>query len=323
MKRIFSGITPSGQPHIGNYFGMMKPLIDSQTPDNLVYFFISDQHAFTTKRPREDFIRNRDNAILDWLALGADPEKSIFFLQSSVPAHTELAWYLSCTAGMGLLERAHAFKDKTAKGLEANVGLFTYPILMAADILLYDLDCIPVGKDQKQHIEMARDIGEKFNATYGPVFPLTFEAAIDENVMTIPGTDGAKMSKSYGNTLEIFSDEKTLRKKVMSIQTGSEPLGASLNPDTCIVMQLHTILGNPDIQSLRDSYVAGTIGYGHAKQALFEYIWEYFRVAREKRAELEKDPGFITQILTQGAEKAHSYADKKLHEVRKALGIES
>ncbi len=224
---------------------------------------------------------------------------------------------------MGLLERAHAFKDKTAKGLEANVGLFTYPILMAADILLYDLDLIPVGKDQKQHIEMARDIGEKFVNAYGPVFPLNFEAMIDENVMTIPGTDGAKMSKSYGNTLEIFADEKSLKKKVMSIQTGSEPLGASLNPDTCIVIQLHRIFGNTEVATLEKQYRSGEIGYGHAKQALFGYMWEYFREAREKRAELEKNPDFIAKILAQGAAKANDYAGKKLHEVRKSLGIES
>jgi tryptophanyl-tRNA synthetase len=322
MKRILSGITPSGQPHIGNYFGMMKQLIDLQKPENLVYFFISDQHAFTSRRPREDFIQNRENAILDWLALGADPEKSIIFRQSDVPAHTELAWYLSCFAPMGLLERAHAYKDKTAKGLEANVGLFTYPILMAADILLYDIDLVPVGKDQKQHVEMARDIAEKFNHECEHILKLP-EPLIQESLMTILGTDGAKMSKSYGNTIEIFADEKTLRKKVMSIQTGSEPLGTSLNPDTCLVIQLHTLFHNPDTATLQEQYRSGAIGYGHAKQALFEYMWEYFRSAREKRAELEKNPAFVSQILQNGAEKAREYADKKLHEVRKALGIES
>ena len=321
MKRILSGITPSGQPHIGNYFGMMKQLIDLQKPENLVYFFISDQHAFTSRRPREDFIKNRDNAILDWLALGADPEKSIIFRQSDVPAHTELAWYLSCFAPMGLLERAHAYKDKTAKGLEANVGLFTYPILMAADILLYDIDLVPVGKDQKQHVEMARDIAEKFNHECGDIFKLP-EPLIQESVMTIPGTDGAKMSKSYGNTIEIFSDEKTMKKKIMSIQTGSEALGTPLNPDTCLVIQLHKLFGNPAVKTLEAEYRSGAIGYGHSKQALFEYMWEYFRGARDKRSELEKDPTYIAQILEKGAQKAHSYADKKLHEVRKALGVE-
>jgi len=321
MKRILSGITPSGQPHIGNYFGMMKPLIDLQA-DNLVYFFISDQHAFTSQRPREDFIRNRDNAILDWLALGANPDKSIMFQQSDVPAHTELTWYLSCVTSIGLLERAHAFKDKTAKWLEANVGLFTYPILMTADILLYDLDFVPVWKDQKQHVEMARDIGEKFNHAYGPVFPLNFEALINESVMTIPGLDGAKMSKSYGNTIEIFADEQTMKKKIMSIQTGSEPLGTSLDPEKCLVIQLHKIFGNPGVVTLEENYRTGIIGYGHAKQALFDYMWEYFKPAREKRAELKKNPKYVADILQKWGEKARAYADNKLHEVRKALGIE-
>ncbi len=322
MKRILSGITPSGQPHIGNYFGMMKQLIDLQKPENLVYFFISDQHSFTSRRPREDFIKNRENAILDWLALWADPEKSVIFRQSDVPAHTELAWYLSCFAPMGLLERAHAYKDKTAKGLEANVGLFTYPILMAADILLYDIDLVPVGKDQKQHVEMARDIALKFNNEHENTFVLP-EPLIQESVMTIPGIDGAKMSKSYGNTIEIFSDEKTMKKKIMSIQTGSESLGTPLDPDTCLVIQLHKLFGNPAVETLETEYRSGAIGYGHAKQALFEYVWEYFRWAREKREKLEKDPAYIADILEKWAKQASEYANKKLHQVRSALGIES
>jgi len=213
MARVLSGIQASGDPHIGNYFGMMKPMVDLQNEGkHEMFFFLADLHAFTTKRSAEEFRENQKNAVLDFLACGADPEKSLFYRQSDIPAHTELSWFLACRTPMGLLERAHSFKDKKAKGLDANAGLFTYPVLMAADILLYSAEVIPVGKDQKQHVEMARDIAQKFNHEFGETFVLP-DAKIDENVMTIPGLDGEKMSKSYGNTIPIFATEKDLKRK--------------------------------------------------------------------------------------------------------------
>ena len=209
MTRILTGMTPSGIPHIGNYFGMMKQAKELQdNPQNECFYFVSDLHSFTSKRDPELFKTNSEASVLDWLALVVDPDKTIFYRQSDIRAHTEMLWYLSCITPFGLMERAHAFKDKTAKGMEANVGLFTYPILMAADIILYDIDIVPVGKDQAQHVEMARDLAQKFNHHFGDTFVLP-ESQIKEEVQTIPGLDGAKMSKSYGNTIEIFADEKT------------------------------------------------------------------------------------------------------------------
>lgn len=319
--RILTGMQASGDPHIGNYFGMMKPSVELQNNGgHECYYFIADLHAFTTNKDPKVFTENQKNVVLDWLAVGIDPEKSVFYRQSDIPAHTELAWYLLCQTPMGLLERAHSYKDKTTKGLEANTGLFTYPVLMAADILLYDAEIIPVGKDQKQHVEMARDIAQKFNHTYGETFILP-EPQIQEAVQTIPGLDGQKMSKSYGNTIEIFADEKNMKKKIMSIQTDSKDLGERLDPDSCLVFRLHTLFENPNLETLRDQYKNGDIGYGDSKKQLFALVWEYFSEARKRRVKLQKDPKQVDDILWNGAMKAAEVANEKLMLVRERLGL--
>jgi tryptophanyl-tRNA synthetase len=321
MTRILTGITPSGQPHVGNYFGMMKRAIEmSLQSDTDSFLFVSDLHAFTS-HPEPDFFRkNLQTVVLDWLALGLDPDMTTFYRQSDIRAHTELTWLLLCHTPMGLLERAHAYKDKKSNGIDANAGLFTYPILMAADILLYDIEQVPVGKDQKQHVEMARDIAQKFNHHFGETFVLP-EAVIDENVQTIPGLDGRKMSKSYKNTIPIFTDKKTLKKSVMSIQTASLELGQAMNPDTCNVFAFHQLFENPRIKALEEDYRAGAIGFGHSKKELVSLIWDYFASARTKRATFEDDPVLVKNILLHGAKKAHTVAEKTLARARKNIGL--
>ncbi len=319
--RILTGMQASGNPHIGNYFGMMKPSIALQNEgSNECFYFIADLHSFTSKRDPKLFTENQRNAVLDWLALGIDPEKSIFYRQSDVPAHTELMWYLLCFTPMGLLERAHSYKDKIAKGLEANAGLFTYPVLMAADILLYGAEVIPVGKDQKQHVEMARDISQKFNHEFGETFVVP-EPRMSEEVQTIPGLDGQKMSKSYGNTIDIFAKESVMKKKIMSIKTDSKELGEPLNPNNCLVFQLHSLFNNPNIETLSNQYKNGEIGYGDAKKQLFELVWGCFSEARERREKLVKDSRFVEEVLWNGALKASEIANEKLMEVREKLGL--
>lgn len=320
MTRILTGIQPSGQLHWGNYFGAIRPMMQEQAGKNEMFFFIADLHAFTTVCDPKVFKENQKNILLDYLALGLDPEKSLFYRQSDVSAHTELAWYLNCLCPLGLLERAHSFKDKKAKGLAANAGLFTYPMLMAADILLYDIDKVPVGKDQKQHVEMARDIAQKFNNQFGEIFKLP-EPAIAENVQTIPGLDGQKMSKSYGNTISIFEEEKQLKKKINAIKTASVEMGSSLDPEKCPVFAFHKLFKTPNLDMLAAQYRAGEIGFGGSKKLLFETVWEYFRPAREKRAELEKNLDQVEQIMQHGAEQAREIANKKLLVIRKAIGI--
>lgn len=311
----------SGIPHIGNYFGMLKPSIELQnTPGNECFYFIADLHAFTSHPDPKDFRVNQSRAILDWLALGLNPEKSVFYRQSDVRAHTELTWYLLCQTPMGLLERAHSYKDKKANGIDANAGLFTYPVLMAADILLYDAQIIPVGKDQKQHVEMARDIAQKFNHTYGETFVIP-EPQIREEVQTILGTDGQKMSKSYGNTIDIFEDEKTMKKKIMAIPTASVSLGDPIDPTTCRVMEFHKLFGNPAVPTLEAQYREGSIGFGESKKQLFEFIWEYFAPARKRREEILLDKNFIQEVLQKGAVKANEIAEKKLQLVRNRIGL--
>ena len=320
MTRILTGIQPSGQLHWGNYFGAIRPMLEAQKGANDLYFFIADLHAFTTVRDPELFRANQKNIILDYLALGLDPEKSIFYRQSDVVVHTELAWYLNCICNIGTLERAHSFKDKKAKGLEANAGLFTYPMLMAADILLYSVDEVPVGKDQKQHVEMARDIAQKFNNQFGNVFKLP-KPAIAEHVQTIPGLDGQKMSKSYGNTISIFESEKKLKKQINSIKTASVEMGDPIDPEICPVFSFHKLFETPNLDMLAVQYKTGKIGFGGSKKLLFETVWEYFRPARERRVELEKNFDQVEAIMKKGAEKASVIANKKMEEVRKAIGI--
>lgn len=321
MTRILTGMTATGIPHIGNYFGMMQQTIELQEdPNNDCFFFVADLHGFTKKLDPQVFHESQARCVLDWLALGVNPEKSVFYRQSDVPTHTEGFWLMMCQTPMGLLERAHAFKDKKAQGLEATAGLFSYPILMAMDILLYEANIIPVGKDQKQHVEMARDLAQKFNHDYGETFVLP-EPRILEEVATVPGLDGRKMSKSYGNTIEIFGDEKTIKKKVMSIQTDSVELGDPIDPDTCNVMAFHRLFKNPNLKTLEDQYRNGDIGFGDSKKQLFELIWEYFAPARERREKLLADPGQVEDILKKGAEKARAISGKKLGEMRKNMGL--
>ena len=245
---------------------------------------------------------------------------SLFYRQSDITAHTELAWYLNCLSSMGSLERAHSFKDKKSKGLEANAGLFTYTMLMAADILLYSADKVPVGKDQKQHVEMARDIAQKFNHQFGETFVLP-EPEIAESVQTIPGLDGAKMSKSYGNTISIFENEKKLKKQINAIKTASVEMGDPIDSETCPVFAFHKLFETPDLDKLAQQYKAGEIGFGGSKKLLLETVWEYFQPARERRAELEKNFDQVEEIMKKGAIKADAIASAKLDEVRKAIGI--
>lgn len=311
----------SGDPHIGNYLGMMQRTVELQdSGEHECLYMIADLHAFTSHPDLEVFRRNQKACVLDWLAIGIDPEKSVFFRQSDVRAHTELTWLLLCHTPMGLLERAHSYKDKTARGLEANAGLFTYPVLMACDILLYDAQVIPVGKDQKQHVEMTRDIAQRFNHQYGEIFVLP-EPSIEEEVQTIPGLDGAKMSKSYGNTINLFDEEAVMRKKIMSMKTDSKALGEALDPDTCPVFAFHRLFENPNLDDLAARYREGAIGYGDSKKELFEVVWEFFRPMRERREKLLADPGYLDAVMQKGARRANEQAEKKLSQVRQALGL--
>jgi len=320
MTRVLTGIQPSGQLHWGNYFGAIRPMLEAQKGKNEMFFFIADLHAFTTVRDPKVFHENQKNILLDYLALGLDSDKSLFYRQSDITAHTELAWYLNCICPMGLLERAHSFKDKKAKGLEANAGLFTYPMLMAADILLYSANKVPVGKDQKQHVEIARDIAQKFNHQFGEIFTIP-EPMIAENVQTIPGLDGQKMSKSYGNTISIFEGEKKLKKQINSIKTASVEMGDPIDPETCPVFSFHKLFETPNLEDLAVKYKAGKIGFGESKKLLFERVWEYFHLARERRVELEQNFDTVEKIMKEGAMRANVISSKKLEEVRKVIGI--
>lgn len=322
MKRILSGIQSSGTPHIGNYLGAMKNHIDMQNTHE-TFIFIADLHALTTVRDPEKMKQMTQEIAVDYLALGLDPEKTVFFRQSDLPEHSELAWILSTVTPMGLLERSHAYKDAVAKGMkESTVGLFTYPVLMAADILMYKPDLVPVGKDQKQHIEIARDIAEKFNHVYGKTFPLP-EDHTPEDVGYIIGTDGEnKMSKSYGNVIEFFADEKNLKKQIMSIVTDSTPVEEPKDPDTCAIFKLYSYLSTPEEQKkLADKYRKGGFGYGDAKKLLLEKILEYFSPYREKRIELTKNLEYVEKVLQEGAEKARKVAQKTMAEVREKTGL--
>lgn len=318
--RTLSGITPSGTLHIGNYFGAIKQFIDTQDKVD-GFYFISDYHALTTGPDPKKLRENTYNIILDYLALGLNPEKSTIFLQSNIPEHTELAWFLANVTPVALLERAHSYKDKVAKGLAPNNGLFTYPVLMAADILMYDPDFVPVGKDQKQHIEIARDIAIKFNTIYGEFFKLP-EPMIQESVAVVPGTDGQKMSKSYDNTIEMFAEEKALKKKVMSVVTDSTPLEEPKNPDTCNVFALYKLFATESqLADMAAKYRAGNFGYGTAKKELLEMILEYFKPFREKRKYLAENMPLVEKILKDGSDKARELAIKKIKDVKSAVGL--
>ncbi len=317
--RILSGIQPSGKLHIGNYFGMMKPMVEAQTRGEL-FCFIANLHALTSLSDGKLLKQYTLDAALDFLALGIDPEKSYFWVQSDIPEINELSWYLSNVTPLGLLQRAHSYKDKTVKGLAANAGLFTYPILMAADILAVQTDIVPVGQDQKQHVEIARDIAVKFNNLYGEIFKIP-EPEIKKELAVIPGIDGQKMSKSYNNTLEIFGEENVLKKKIMSIVTDSTPVEKAKNPDKCIVFSLYSLLATPvQEKQMRANYLGGNYGYGTAKKELFELFWNYFAPYRQKRQELAKDLAAVESILHKGAEKTRQVIYLTLNKVKKAVG---
>lgn len=320
MARVLSGIQPSGSLHIGNYFAMMKPMIELQKSSEL-FCFIVNYHAMTSLHDGAELKKNTIEAAIDFLALGLDPEKCCFWVQSDVPEVMELSWILSCHTSMGLLERSHSFKDKVARGLVPNVGLYTYPVLMAADILLYDADIVPVGKDQKQHIEITRDIAGSFNNTYGDIFVIP-EGKIEDDVATIPGIDGQKMSKSYGNTLDIFEDEKTLKKKVMKIVTDSAAVEDPKDPDKCNVFQLYKLFASESqLSDMKEIYLKGGTGYGQVKKDLLEIMTEYFRPYRENRKRFEDDRAEVYNIMKKGAEKTRSVASVTLKRVKDAVGI--
>ncbi len=320
MKRSLSGIQPSGTLHLGNYFGAMKQFIENQDKYE-GFYFVADYHSLTSLTNPETLRESTYNIILDYLALGLDPEKSTLFLQSDVPEHVELSWLLSNVTPVGLMERGHSYKDKIAKGLFPNTGLLTYPILMAADILIYDSDIVPVGKDQKQHLEMARDIAMKFNQQYGIEFFKLPEPLIMEDLAVVPGTDGQKMSKSYGNVINMFAPKNILKKQVMSIVTDSTPLEESKNPDNNITAIYKLFATKEQVKEMEDKFRAGNYGYGHAKKELLEAILNYFGEARARREELAKNPEMVEKILKDGAKKAREIAIKKITEAKKIVGL--
>lgn len=320
--RILSGIQPSGALHLGNYFGMMRPAIELQEKGE-AYYFIADYHSMTSLFDPAERRKNSWDVALDFLACGLDPAKSVFFRQSDVPEVVELSWLLTTITPMGLLERCHSYKDKIAKGVSPNHGLFAYPVLMAADILIYDSNIVPVGRDQKQHVEVTRDIAIKFNEAYGQTFVIP-EPQIREEVAVVPGTDGQKMSKSYGNTIEIFGEEKATRKKIMSLVMDSRtPQEPKPDADKNIAIQLLKLVAPADIgKDFEDRLRAGGLGYGDLKKALFEHYWNYFATARVKRAELAANPDYVRSVLHDGAERARKVACVVLKRARKAAGLE-
>jgi len=318
--KVLSGIQPSGELHLGNYFGAIRQYVKMQEKHDC-FFFVADYHALTTVRGS---VRLRELSLrcaTDYLSLGLDPEKATIFVQSDLPEVTELAWILTTITPMGLLNRCHAYKEKLEQGLPADHGLFSYPVLMAADILIHNSDLVPVGQDQKQHVEVTRDIAERFNGFFGEVFRLP-EPYILEDVSVVPGIDGRKMSKSYGNTIAIFEPEKSLSKKIMSIKTDSTPVEEPKDPDKCNVFALFKLFATEDEQAeTARRYREGGIGYGEVKQRLVSLVLEYFEEARERRAELERHPEVVREVLQRGAERARASARKTFHAVREAVGV--
>lgn len=323
MKRVLSGVQPSGQPHLGNYLGAMKRHVAHQEKFES-FIFLANYHALTTIHDGKELAKLTRELAADYLAIGLDPEKTTLFRQSDVPEHTELSWILSCLTGMGVLERCHAWKDAQNKGKkDISAGLFTYPVLMAADILIYKPDLVPVGKDQKQHVEVARDLAEKFNHHYGETFSLP-EPNINEEVQTVVGTDGEKMSKSYGNTIALFGSDDELKKQVMGIVTDSTPVEESKDPEKCNVFKIYSYFASPEeIENLRDKYTAGGFGYGDAKKLLLEKLHEVLDPFRQKRVELIKDFDYVEEVLKNGANRAQKIARETLDEVRSKVGLTS
>jgi len=318
--RVLSGIQPSGRLHIGNYFGAMRQQLAFQAEHDCFYF-IADYHALTSNPAPEEVARRTIEVAIDYIALGLDTDRTVFWRQSDVPEVTELTWLLSCVTPMGLLQRCTSYKDKVAQGISPNHGLFAYPVLQAADILIFNSELVPVGADQKQHIEVTRDIAIRFNNNYGEILTLPKEYII-ESVAVVPGLDGRKMSKSYGNTIEIFEAEESIRRKIMKIVTDSTPVEDPKDPEKCNVLALLRLVASADeLADWERRYRQGGVGYGQAKKRLAELMIEYFRPFREKRAELERDVGRIKQILEAGAERARAIARKTLARARQAVGL--
>jgi tryptophanyl-tRNA synthetase len=318
--RILSGLQPSGALHIGNYFGMMRPAIALQA-EGEAFYFIADYHALTSVRDPKTLRENSRRVALDFLACGLDPERAALFRQSDVPQVTELAWILSTVAPMGLLERAHSYKDKLARGMAATVGLFDYPVLMAADILIYDSDIVPVGKDQKQHIEITRDLAVKMNEAFGQIFKLP-EPRIQAATEVVPGIDGQKMSKSYRNNIDIFGNEKETRKRIMSIVTDSTPVEAPKNPSRSTIFELYSLVASKnEIGQMREQFQKGGAGYGDFKKQLFEKLSDYFAPMRKRREEILADKSYIDNVLARGAKRANEVADVVMERVRAAIGL--
>jgi tryptophanyl-tRNA synthetase len=319
--RILSGLQPTGRLHLGNYFGMMQPALQLQH-EGEAFYFIADYHSLTVIHKAADLRENVRNLAIDFLACGLDPEKSVFFRQSDVPEHTELAWILSTVTPVPMLENCHSYKDKVANGIIPNTGLFTYPVLMAADILIYDSDQVPVGKDQKQHLEVARDIAAKMNATFGEGLFKIPNARIQEATAVVPGLDGRKMSKSYDNTIGLFEEEKPLRKKIMSIVTDSTPVEAPKDPENSSIVALYRLVASAaDVAAMEADFRAGGVGYGEFKKRLFEALWNFFRPMRERRAELAADLASVDAIVSAAGERARAVAVRTMERVRKAVGI--
>jgi tryptophanyl-tRNA synthetase len=322
MPRVLTGIQSTGTPHLGNILGAILPAIQmSEIPGNDSFLFIADLHSLTQVKDPNTLKNNTLSTAATWLACGLNPEKVVFYRQSDIPQVTELMWYLLTYFPYQRLTLAHSFKDKADRLADVNGGLFTYPMLMAADILLYDANQVPVGKDQLQHLEFTRDVAARFNAKMGDIFVLPDEH-INEETKLIPGIDGQKMSKSRNNTIDIFEDEKQLRKRIMSISSDSTPLEEPKNPDSCNVFNLYQLLAEPsDIQTMRSNYLAGGYGYGHAKQALFELICSKFADERTRYAYYMNNPMEVERILLEGAQRAMAVANPVLKRVRESLGL--
>ncbi len=319
--RILTGLQPSGKLHIGNYFGAIQPAIQLQDEGD-AFYFIADYHAMTSTQDPKALSENVRDLAIDFLACGLDPEKATFFRQSAIPEVHELAWILSVVCPMGLLERCHSYKDKVAKGISANHGLFAYPVLMAADILLYDANVVPVGEDQKQHLEVTRDLVGKINEVYGEGILTLPEPRIRESIAKVPGIDGQKMSKSYGNTIPMFGAKKATRKTIMKIVTDTTAVEDPKPVEGSNIIALYKLFAEePEIAQMVADFEAGGYGYGDFKQRLFDAYWDHFEPMRAKREELEKDPGQIDSILAAGAEKAREHATGVLDRIRKATGL--
>ena len=320
--RVLSGIQPSGRLHLGNYYGAIRQYLHLQEQDNECFYFIANYHALTSLQDKAALEDVTMHVAIAYLALGLDPERSVFFLQSDVPQVTELCWMLNCICPVSQMEKATSYKDKVARGITANMGLFDYPVLQAADIIIYDAECVPVGADQKQHIEITRDLVGKFNRSIGSEVLVTPEPFIVPEVAVVPGIDGQKMSKSYNNTIELFETPKRTKKACLKIVTDSAGLDDPKNPETCNVFALLKLLAPPDeLEEIEGNYRSGGYGYGHAKSRLAELVNEKFAPARERYHHFESKPDQVRQILAEGGKKARAAADKTMARVRDSLGI--